>query len=203
MSDPVKVWQSLRTGNERFFIPVRSGRHGMLADRPVAAVFGCSDSGLSNEMVFGQSWGSLLNVSTWAHVVDTGVLATLEHAVQNLKVPLIVVLGHDDCQAMRAAIRAWEEAVLPDGATRHAVEHAMWSIVRRDIPADSVQAVAAAHAVETGLSLVQRSPAIARHVDERACAIVCATIDPVDGRLRTHATIGAVEETNGVLVECV
>lgn len=201
--DPLIAWQQLRTGNESVFMPARGHRGGLTGDRPVAAVFRCSDSGLAGETVFGQSWGSLIDVSTWGHVIDNGVLATLEYAVQTLEVPLIVVLGHQDCHAMRVAMRAWTDVVFPDGAARTAVEHAIGSIVRRGTGVDSVEALTSAHIVETGLALLERSPVIARRVDAQQCGIVCATTNSTDGRITPHATVGAVGEVDGSLLECV
>lgn len=201
MIDPTTAWQRLRYGNETYSPP---GPTGEIAPGGVtAAVFRCADSAVPSHAVFGQSRGALLDISTFGHVIDTGVLATFEFAVQTLQVPLIVVLGHHDCTAMRTAQRAWEQADLPDGATRCAVEQVLWSIARRHVAADSLEAIAAAHAVETGLGIIQRSPVIARQVDARTCAIVCASIGIRDGRLRTHATIGPAGESQDVLAECV
>lgn len=191
MTDATTTWQRLRAGISH------------PADKPVAAVFRCADAGISSETVFNQPAGALLDVSTWGHAVDTSVLASIEYAVETLEVPLVVVLGHDDCPAMRAALRAWEQAQLPDGAMRTAVEHALLSVVRRGAAGDSVGSVTSAHIVETGLGLMQRSPALARKVDRRECGIVCATFSPGDREISVHATLGAVGETNGVLVECV
>ena len=104
-SDPLIAWQRLRSGNERLFQPVQGYRGNPIDDRPVAAVFRCADTGLASEMVFGQSYGSLIDVSNWGHVVDNGALASLEYAVDVLAVPLIVVLGHHNCPAMRMAMQ--------------------------------------------------------------------------------------------------
>jgi len=202
-SDPLIAWQRLRAGNEKFFLPVRGHREAPLDERPTAAVFRCADTGLASEMVFGQSWGSLIDVSTWGHAIDRGVLGSLEYAVEVLEVPLIVVLGHQDCHAMRIARRAWTDAVIPDGAARTMVENAIGSIVRRGAAADSVQTVTAAHVAETGLAVLERSAVIARRVDAGNCAIVCATTDSTEGRLSVQATIGAVGEVDGALLECV
>lgn len=201
MNDPMTAWQRLRAGNENPDPAMVTGE--LTCGATAAAVFRCADSAVPSHAVFGRDGGAVLDVSTWGHVIDTGVLATLEFAVQHLQVPLIVVLGHHDCTAMRTALRAWERADLPDGATRSAVEQVLWSIVRRHVPADSVDAVVGAHAVETGLGLLQRSPVIAARVDARECAIVCASVGVRDGRLRTHATIGPVGESRDVLAECV
>jgi len=203
MSDPLVSWQRLRSGNERFFMPVRAQKGGMIDEQPIAAVFRCADTGVASETIFGQGWGSLIDISTWGHVVDSGVIATLEYAVETREVPLIVVLGHHDCHAMRTAMRAWTDATMPEGATRTVVEHAIGSIVRRGAAADSLEAVTSAHIVETGLALLERSPVIARRVDAGKCAIVCATTNPADGDIVAHGTIGAVGEVDGALLECV
>lgn len=128
-----------------------------------------------------------------------------EFAVDRLAtVLLLLVFGvHHDCHAMRTAMRAWTDATMPDGATRTVVEHAIGSIVRRGAAADSLEAITSAHIVETGLSLLERSPVIARRVDAGQCAIVCATTNPADGNIVAHGTIGAVGEVDGALLECV
>jgi carbonic anhydrase len=203
MSDPLIAWQRLRAGNERFTVPAREHPPGLIDDRPAAVVFRCADSGSASEVIFGQNSTSLIDISTWGHVIDTGVMASLEYAVDTLEVPLIVVLGHHDCQAMRTAMQAWNDAALPDGATRAVIEHAIGSIVRRGAQADSIEAVTSAHIVETGLALLERSPVIARKVDARQCGIICVTTRPGGGRLQACATIGALGEVEGSLLECV
>ena len=187
---PLTAWQRLRAG-----LPV--------GDWPAAVVFRCSDAGLSGPAFLGPNTGSLIEVSTWGHTVDTGVLATLEYAVTVHDVPLVVVLGHPGCHAMRLAMQAWTEADLPKDGSRGTVEQVISSIVRRGTQADSVDSISSAHIVETGLAILERSPVIARRIDSGECAIVCATTQPSDGRLRVHATIGAVGEVDDSLMECV
>ena len=129
-------------GRQRTVLRTHQGRQQTLHQGAlVAAVFRCADTDVASEVVFGQSWGSLIDVSTWGHVVDTGVLGTLSTPSTPLDVPLIVVLGHHNCGAMRAAMRAWQNAELPDGASRLAVEQALSSIVRLGSAADSADEV--------------------------------------------------------------
>lgn len=194
--DPLIAWQRLRSGNERPQ-PVRDSRG--IDDRPIAAVFRCADTAVASESVFGQR--ALIDVSTWGHGLDGGVVATLECAAET--VPLIVVLGHHNCPAMRAATRAWTDLTIPDGAARTVVEQVLGSIVRRGVVVDSVEAVTCAHVVETGLALLERSPLISRRVNAGECAIVCATTDPAGSRIVVHATVGAVGEVDDDLLECV
>lgn len=109
MSNPSITWQRLQAGNQRFYATLRSKQKAGAKDHsPIAVVFRCADADTASEVVLGQSWGSLIDISTWGHVIDTGVLATVEYAVGTLKTPLIVVLGHEHCAAMETALRAWE-----------------------------------------------------------------------------------------------
>ena len=201
-TEPLSTWNRLREGNERLTHASAAHRERHSAGKPIAAVFHCADAAQTSEVLFDQSLGSVLNVSTLGHVVDAGVLATMEYAVGTLEVPLIVVLGHQECPAMQMALQAWNEAIMPEGALRAVAEQTMSSIVRRGCTAESVDSVTVAHIVDTGLALLEHSPVISRRVDAGSCGIVCVTMD-VDGRLRTHATIGALGDSHEALLECV
>ncbi|MDY6998277.1 MAG: carbonic anhydrase [Actinomycetota bacterium] len=196
MSDPYTTWNRLRARAGRLSTTDRpSGR------RPIAAVLRCADAGLDARTVFGQPTGAFIEFSSWGPTVDTGVLAGVEFAVETAEVPLIIVLGHDDCAAMGAALSAWDHAELPGGARRSVIEGVLMSLVGRGVSAGSPAHIAAAHAVETGLALLQRSPLLTRRLDEGRCGIVCATHDAAT--LRVHATMGDVREDAPTLVECV
>ncbi|PST48323.1 carbonate dehydratase [Bifidobacterium callitrichos] len=77
-----------------------------LIDRqnPDAAVLSCSDSRVPPEIVFDQGLGDLFTVRTAGQVIDDGVLASLEYAVSELGVSLLVVLGHQGCGAVHMAM---------------------------------------------------------------------------------------------------
>lgn len=201
ITDPLIAWQRLRAGTDRALQPVRDRRLGPAGEDPLAVVFRCADAGVASATVFGQDQSDLVEVSSWGQMVDSGVIASLEYAVATLEVPLIVILGHRDCHAMHTAMRAWNNADMPQGAARTMVEQVMGSIVRRGARADSVETVGVAHVVETGLGLLERSPVIARRVDAGRCGIVCATTG-ADG-LRVYATVGPVGEVTDELLECV
>ena len=111
---PAKAWQQMVRGNERF---VRGEpqhprqdveRRAELAtgQEPHAALFGCSDSRLSAEIIFDKGIGDLFVVRNAGQIISESVLGSLEYAVGILHVPLIVVLGHDECGAVLAAIAA-------------------------------------------------------------------------------------------------
>ncbi|WP_156686325.1 carbonic anhydrase [Mycobacterium sp. Marseille-P9652] len=205
MSNPLSAWQRLQAGNERFCTAVHSPRFRKTAESrsPVAVVFRCADSDVASEVVFGQGRESLIDISTWGHVIDTGVLATAEYAVGTLMTPLVVVLGHADCAAMQTALTAWTNAEFPDGASRAVIEQAMSSLTRLDAHVTDADELSAAHVVHTGASLLHKSPVIAKAVDTGRTAIVCAVTDGKDGRLRARATFGDVPESRSALLECV
>jgi carbonic anhydrase len=72
--------------------------------KPFAAVLGCSDSRVPIEVVFGQGPGQLFVVRVAGNVVAPTQLGSLEFAVRNLGVPLVMVLGHSGCGAVEATL---------------------------------------------------------------------------------------------------
>ncbi|AXB75972.1 carbonic anhydrase [Novosphingobium sp. P6W] len=70
---------------------------------PFATLVGCSDSRVGPEQLFGAGLGELFIVRTAGNNVDTAGMGSIEYSVAVLKVPLVVVLGHDKCGAVAAA----------------------------------------------------------------------------------------------------
>lgn len=109
---PDQAWERMKEGNERFVAGAPrhphqdvERRHELAdAQRPIAALFGCSDSRLAAEIIFDMGLGDLFVVRNAGQVTGESIMGTLEYAVDVLDVPLIVVLGHDECGAVRAAI---------------------------------------------------------------------------------------------------
>lgn len=109
---PAKAWREMVRGNERFI----SGeprhprqdveRRGELigTQAPHAVLFGCSDSRLAAEIIFDKGLGDLFVIRNAGQVISDSVVGSIEYAVAILGVPLIVVLGHDECGAVAAAI---------------------------------------------------------------------------------------------------
>lgn len=110
--DPGEALERLRQGNARYVAgqPQRfrldAARRMELAggQTPIATVFACVDSRVPVERVFDQGHGELLVIRTAAHVVDQAALGSIEFGVEVLNTPLVVVLGHERCGAVAAAI---------------------------------------------------------------------------------------------------
>jgi carbonic anhydrase len=200
-TNPVTAWKSLKEGNERFVAgrpehPSQSVEHrASLAkgQKPTVALFGCGDSRVAAELIFDQGLGDMFVVRTAGHVIDSAVLGSIEFAVAVLGVPLIVVLGHDSCGAVKATLAALDDGELPGGYVRDVVERVAPSILlgRREglKRADEFEA---RHVVETGAQLVARSTTISEAVAAGELAIVGATYRLADGRVVLRKVIGDV-----------
>lgn len=71
---------------------------------PFAIIFSCSDSREPPELIFNADLGELFVVRTAGHVLDNSSLASLEYAVEHLDPKVLVVLGHESCGAVAAAL---------------------------------------------------------------------------------------------------
>ncbi|OYT75653.1 MAG: carbonic anhydrase [Armatimonadetes bacterium JP3_11] len=72
--------------------------------KPFAIVVSCADSRVPPELIFNQGLGDLFVVRVAGNIVNAENLASIEYAVEHLKVPLLVVLGHTHCGAVKAAV---------------------------------------------------------------------------------------------------
>ncbi len=202
-TSPVTAWKSLKEGNERFVTgkpqhPSQSVAHrASLAagQKPTAVVFGCADSRVAAELIFDQGLGDMFVVRTAGQAIDSAVLGSIEFAVTVLDVPLIVVLGHDSCGAVKAALSALDEGVIPGGFVRDVVERVAPSILmgRRD-GLSRVDEFEERHVRETVAQLLERSTAIAERVAARTLAVAGLTYHLADGRAALVDRVGDIGE---------
>ena len=102
----------LKAGNKRFlngrarFPTVQKEVLAELAkeQRPYATIIGCSDSRVPPELVFDAHFGELFIVRVAGNVISPEVMGTLQYAAVHLRTPLFVVLGHEGCGAVKAAL---------------------------------------------------------------------------------------------------
>ena len=76
------------------------------AQRPYATILGCSDSRVPPELVFDAGFGELFIIRVAGNVISPEVMGTIQYASVHLKTPLFVVLGHQGCGAVNAALAA-------------------------------------------------------------------------------------------------
>ncbi|MET9606673.1 carbonic anhydrase [Streptomyces sp. NPDC006512] len=101
--------QRWRTLHERHPDETMAVRQTLVAGQhPFAVILGCVDSRVPPELVFDQGLGDLLTVRSAGEVLDEAVLASIAYGVVELGIPLVVVLGHQSCGAVAAAVGADE-----------------------------------------------------------------------------------------------
>lgn len=105
--------QRLKDGNRRFVSEVQG--HGLLSgktgrselvteQKPFAVILGCSDSRVPVEIVFDQGLGDLFVIRVAGNVVAPSLIGSVEYAVEQYGTPLVVVLGHTMCGAVKATL---------------------------------------------------------------------------------------------------
>jgi carbonic anhydrase len=109
-----EVLQHLIEGNARFargeprFAVVCKEKLADLAraQRPYATIVGCSDSRVPPELIFDAGLGELFIIRVAGNVISPEVMGSIQHAALHLETPLFVVLGHEGCGAVAAALDA-------------------------------------------------------------------------------------------------
>jgi carbonic anhydrase len=151
---------------------------------PFAVIVGCSDSRVGPELVFDQGLGDLFVVRTAGEVVDSVALGSIEYAVEHLGSPLVVVLGHERCGAVSAAVSGAKEpghiaAVLK--AIEPAVEQT------KGQPGDPVENAVRAQALDVAKQLQEAKPILAERVQSGKLKIVAARYDLKTGKIELLA----------------
>lgn len=191
------AWQRLADGNARFVADQprhpRQGadRRAELADgqKPVAALLGCSDSRVAAEVLFDQGLGDLFVIRNAGQVASASAIASVEYAVGVLGVPLVVVLAHDRCGAVQAAIdvSAPDAAPLPPLIAAHI--QAIRPAVRATQGADPA-AVGEAHLESTVASLLAASDLLSAAVADGSVDVVGANYRLAEGRVERRFAVG-------------
>jgi carbonic anhydrase len=109
---PAAALQKLKDGNAHFAADqpskrdVKAERRKELAkgQEPFAVVLACADSRVAPELIFDAGIGELFVLRVAGNIADPAVVGSIEYAVEHLHAPLIVVLGHDSCGAVAAAV---------------------------------------------------------------------------------------------------
>ncbi|MFE1663892.1 carbonic anhydrase [Microbacterium sp. P02] len=174
------------------------------AQKPRAALFGCADSRLAAEIIFDKGLGDLFVVRNAGQVISDSVVGSLEYAVAVLDVPLIIVLGHDACGAVRAAI----DSTKPDSPE---LPPHIWRLIAPIVPAvrrvardgaaegrpvDDIDAerVGREHLRDTVAELMHSSDLIRDAVEEGRLAIVGANYRLDEGTAVPDIIVGAARD---------
>lgn len=205
---PGKIWAEMVRGNQRFV--EGAPRHPRqdaerrtelaVAQFPSVALFGCADSRLAAEIIFDKGLGDLFVVRNAGQVISESVIGSLEYAVAVLQVPLIVVLAHDSCGAVQAAI----DSLGPEAPKLPAHVHSVIGPIlpaaiavagagEVDPAAVDPHAVGLRHLRNTVSQLVARSELISEAVGEGRLAVVGANYRLLEGLVEAPIVVGSIE----------
>lgn len=126
---PDEALAELLAGNRRFVAGRPEHGHDFQAaaaasgdQQPHALVLGCIDSRVPLEAVFDQNFGAICVARSGAHVLDRALLGSVEFAVRQLAVPLVMVLGHERCGAIASTVEALRTGQRPAGELAYLVD---------------------------------------------------------------------------------
>lgn len=161
---PDQAWEELLAGNARQCdgapeYPRRSAdaREALVSgQRPIAAILSCSDSRVPLEIIFDEGYGDIFAVRSAGPTLSVATIGSVEFAVVELEVPLVVVLTHQLCGAIATArhhaIAGRDDVVDLPGMLPHIVAG-----IRRSVAVSPVEHAPAMHARDLVDGLVDRS----------------------------------------------
>lgn len=206
---PVEAWTKLIEGNRRFVAGTSrhpnqdAHRRAEIANgqNPFATFLGCSDSRVAAETLFDVGLGDLFTTRNAGQMVTDSAVASIEFAVALLDVPLLIVLAHDSCGAVGAAVRGTAIDAEP-------IPPKIWKLIAPIVPAarrvlkasggTSVEdidpeEVGREHLRSTILGLLASSEIISDAIAEGRLAIVGAKYRLTDGSAVPIAQVGLAD----------
>ncbi|MDN3565464.1 carbonic anhydrase [Paeniroseomonas aquatica] len=187
---PDQALRQLQDGNDRFLTeaPFRStqGRERRVelarGQAPFAVLVGCSDSRVPPELLFGRGLGELFIVRNAGNTIDTAALGSVEYGVGVLGCPLVVVLGHEGCGAVAAALDVVERNAVFPGVIGEMVQPIIPAVLSvRGAAGDPLDNAVRANARRVATRLATQSGILRDAVAAGRLRIVAARYDLDDG----------------------
>ncbi len=188
---PAEALRALKTGNARFFggqarrpeMSAAERRAQILGQTPFAVVLSCADSRVPTEIVFDQSLGSLFITRVAGNVVDSGTLGSIEYGIEHLKTHLVVIMGHEGCGAIKAALLPAAERAKETPSIQALLDQIVPSVANipkiRDEKAKMREAVIAN--VRQQVQNVKKSASVQRGVARKSLAVIGAFYEITSG----------------------
>lgn len=178
---PEQALQRLLEGNRRYVsnkstLDESSRRRIEVAQgqKPFATIFSCVDSRVPPELLFDQGLGDLFVIRTAGQVLDKAVLGSLEFGVAELNIPLLVVLGHEHCGAVKAAMDTLERHEVAEAEIEYLVEALAPAVERGKQAGGDIWDQAVRAQIELLVEQLKHSPILAPAVDKGVLKIVGA-----------------------------
>jgi carbonic anhydrase len=183
----------LIAGNERYVAAKVKHPDESLAKRkelttgqhPFAVILGCADSRVSPELLFDEGLGDLFVIRVAGNIVDDAVLGSIEYAVEHLGTKLIVVLGHEKCGAVTAAVEGGKtpgHLTALTAAIRSAVDAAAKQ------PGDTIHNCVIANARRVAQQIRESEPVLKEYVKGKGVKVIAADYELDTGKVRLLGT---------------
>jgi carbonic anhydrase len=189
---PEETLRILQAGNKRYrqnklqlrdYSPV--GEKRAAEQKPMAAIITCADSRISPELVFDVERGNLFVSRIAGNSIDTGTLGSTEYAIAVLGVKVVMVLGHSDCGAIKAAIGAVTEGKTYPASKSGAIGDFVKLLTPtvKSLPADerTLARCVPANAIAQAKDLARRGPIVAPAVAAGSIQIVGGVYNIANG----------------------
>jgi carbonic anhydrase len=148
MDSAQEALQRLRDGNRRFVsdlqgrgpIAGQTRRSELVAEQsPFAIILGCSDSRVPAEIIFDQGLGDLFVIRVAGNIVAPSQIGSVEYAVEQYGVPLVLVIGHSMCGAVQAALEDLNRPLESRSPNLHSIVSRIQPAVQALLDADNVK----------------------------------------------------------------
>ena len=186
--------QRLIEGNERFLrgetretgLPRETVARLAHGQQPFVTILGCSDSRVAPELIFDAGLGELFVVRVAGNVLSAEVAGSMQYAVSHLQTPLVVVLGHEGCGAIKAAIETKYESAQQRSRIQLLVDCILPVLDGLDLqlPAPARLAQAVERNVRSTVGQILESPEGRARLAEGRVRCVGAIYDIETGRVR-------------------
>ncbi|HEX6497849.1 MAG TPA: carbonic anhydrase [Micromonosporaceae bacterium] len=187
---PAQALDALIDGNRRFASGnPRYGHDIALAaaasggQAPFAMVLGCIDSRVPLEAVFDQTFGCICVVRSGGHVLDEAVLGSVEFAVGELAVPLVMVLGHVRCGAVGATVDALRSGRRPSASLGYLVDEIAPAVHEVGMDRDDVVDAALRRHVGRTVARLGQDALVRERLDAGRLDLVGAVYDLDSGKV--------------------
>jgi carbonic anhydrase len=190
---PSEALQRLMDGNARYmrnqidlkdFTAGRAAR--ALAQYPIAAILGCADARVAPELIFDRDPGELFVCRVAGNYMNVDILASLEYGIAVLGAPLIMVLGHTNCGAVKAVLQYEKDRKPLPGHLQMMLDAVSPGVVEaiRQGPTDQLDHSIEANVRYNAQRLRQAHPVIAKAVEEKRVEVVSAIYELATGQVR-------------------
>ncbi len=155
--------------------------------KPFVTIIGCADSRVPPELLFDQGFGDLFVIRVAGNVIDTDVAGSVEYGVDHLATKLVVVMGHEGCGAVTAALQTMEDLEKEPNEIR-ALVGKIKPAVRNfdaDVPFKQRLQTSVEDNVRNSVKLLKAIPDLAKAEKESRTKIVGAVYEIETGRVRT------------------